>query len=90
MNNGDGEGDIETAASDFPPPIATPSVTDFFSYERPFCHKLDTTGGDANEFAHGRGDEKFMNLAFSFNPALLRVAPYSTLGMGFVFCPLRT
>ena len=30
--------------------------------------KLDTTGGDANEFAHGRGDDKFMNLAFSFNP----------------------
>jgi hypothetical protein len=39
--------------------------------------KLDTTGGDANEFAHGRGDEKFMNLAFSFNPVALRNAPYS-------------
>jgi porin len=51
--------------------------------------KLDTTGGDANEFAHGRGDEKFMNLAFSLNPVLLRVAPYSTLGMGLVFLPTK-
>lgn len=51
--------------------------------------KLDTTAGDANEFAHGRGDEKFMNLAFSLNPVLLRVAPYSTLGMGLVFLPTR-
>jgi porin len=51
--------------------------------------KLDTTGGDANEFAHGRGDDKFMNLAFSFNPVLLRVGPYSTLGMGLVFLPTK-
>ncbi|MBI4522289.1 MAG: carbohydrate porin [Deltaproteobacteria bacterium] len=51
--------------------------------------KLDTSGGDANEFAHGRGDEKFMNLAFSLNPTLLRVAPYSTLGMGLVFLPTK-
>ena len=33
--------------------------------------KLDATGGDANEFAHGRGDDKFMNLAFSFNPVVI-------------------
>ncbi|HEU4340929.1 MAG TPA: carbohydrate porin [Candidatus Binatia bacterium] len=51
--------------------------------------KLDTTTGDANEFAHGRGDEKFMNLAFSFSPAGLRIVPYSTLGMGFVFLPTK-
>jgi len=51
--------------------------------------KLDTTGAGANEFAHGRGDEKFMNLAFSFNPIALRVAPYSTLGMGLVFLPTK-
>jgi porin len=51
--------------------------------------KLDTSGGDANEFAHGRGDEKFMNLAFSLNPVALRTVPYSTLGMGFVVLPTK-
>jgi porin len=51
--------------------------------------KLDTSGGDANEFAHGRGDDKFMNLAFSLNPVALRTVPYSTLGMGFVFLPTK-
>jgi porin len=51
--------------------------------------KLDTTEGDANEFAHGRGDDKFMNLAFSLNPVALRTVPYSTLGMGFVFLPTK-
>ena len=52
--------------------------------------KLDTTGGDMNEFAHGRGDKQFMNLAFSFNPTLASLAPYSTLGIGFVFLPTKT
>lgn len=51
--------------------------------------KLDTTEGDANEFAHGRGDNKFMNLAFSFNPVGLRTTPYSALGMGLVFLPTK-
>jgi porin len=51
--------------------------------------KLDTSGGDANEFAHGRGDEKFMNLAFSLNPVELRTVPYSTLGIGLVFLPTK-
>ena len=51
--------------------------------------KLDTSIGDANEFAHGRGDEKFMNLAFSLDPVALRTVPYSTLGMGLVFLPIK-
>jgi porin len=51
--------------------------------------KLDTSGGDANEFAHGRGDEKFMNLAFSLDPVALRTVPYSTLGMALVFLPIK-
>lgn len=51
--------------------------------------KLDTSGGDANEFAHGKGDEKFMNLAFSLNPVALRTVPYSALGMGMVFLPTK-
>ena len=49
--------------------------------------KLDTTGGDANEFAHGRGDDKFMNLGFSFNPVAMKLAPYAPLGMSFIFLP---
>ncbi len=51
--------------------------------------KLDMTGGDANEHAHGKGDEKFMNLAFSFNQVALQTAPYSTLGMGLVYLPTK-
>jgi porin len=51
--------------------------------------KLDTTGGDMNEFAHGRGDKQFMNLAFQFNPLPTSVAPYSTLGMGLVYLPIK-
>jgi porin len=49
--------------------------------------KLDTTGADANEFAHGRGDDKFMNLAFSFNPVAITLAPYAPLGMSLLFLP---
>jgi porin len=49
--------------------------------------KLDTTGGDANEFAFGRGDNKFMNMAFSFNPVTIRLAPYAPLGMVLSFFP---
>jgi porin len=54
-----------------------------------FLGKLDTSVGDANEFAHGRGDDKFLNLAFSLNPTLLRIGPYAPLGMGFVFLPSK-
>jgi porin len=51
--------------------------------------KLDTTGGDMNEFAHGRGDKQFMNLALQFNPLPTSVAPYSTLGLGLVYLPIK-
>ena len=43
--------------------------------------KLDTTRGDANESAHGRGNNKFMNIAFSFNPVAITLAPYAPLGI---------
>ncbi len=49
--------------------------------------KLDTTSGDMNEFAHGKGDTQFMNLAFNLNPALLLTVPYSTLGAGLIILP---
>lgn len=42
--------------------------------------------GDQNEFAHGKGDTQFLNLAFNVNPALL-VVPYSTLGAGAILLP---
>jgi porin len=49
--------------------------------------KLDTTSGDANEFAHGKGDTQFFNLAFNLNPTLVLTAPYSTLGAGVIVLP---
>ena len=49
--------------------------------------KLDTTSGDSNDFAHGKGDKQFMNLALNFNPTLLLVTPYSTLGAGLIVLP---
>ena len=51
--------------------------------------KLDTTSGDMNEFAHGKGDSQFMNLAFNINPTLLLTVPYSTLGAGVIILPTR-
>lgn len=51
--------------------------------------KLDTTSGDANEFAHGKGDTQFFNLAFNFNPAALVGVPYSTLGGGVIILPTK-
>ena len=42
--------------------------------------------GDLNEFAHGKGDTQFFNLAFNVNPALL-VVPYSTLAAGALVLP---
>lgn len=51
--------------------------------------KLDTTTGDMNEFAHGKGDDQFFNLAFNLNPVLLVAVPYSTLGIGAVILPVK-
>jgi len=51
--------------------------------------KIDTTGGDANEFAHGKGDKQFMNLALSFNPVTLVATPYSTLAAGMIVLPTK-
>ena len=49
--------------------------------------KLQTVSdGDDNEFAHGKGDTQFLNLALNVNPTLL-VVPYSTLGAGAIVLP---
>ncbi len=54
-----------------------------------FAGKIDMTTGDANEFAHGKGDTQFFNLAFNFNPVALFAVPYSTLGAGVMLLPAK-
>lgn len=49
--------------------------------------KIDTTLGDSNPFAHGYGDERFSNLAFSFNPVTTTTTPYSSLGAVLLYIP---
>lgn len=51
--------------------------------------KIDTLDGDPNEFASGRGESQFMNANFSFNPSLALRLPYSTLGAGVVWLPVK-
>jgi porin len=67
-----------------------PAVTfmQFFShYVGVAVGKVDTTSGDANEFAHGKGDTQFFNLAFNFNPVVFLTVPYSTLAGGVIILP---
>ena len=66
------------------------TFTQFFSeYAGLFAGKIDMTSGDANEFAHGKGDTQFFNLALNFDPVALLAAPYSTLGAGIVLMPAK-
>jgi porin len=48
-----------------------------------------TSGGDMNEFAHGKGDTQFMNMAFNVNPLIALTVPYSTLGAGAIILPTK-
>jgi len=50
---------------------------------------VTSTSGDMNEFAHGKGDSQFMNLALNVNPVLLTTVPYSTLGTGLIVLPTK-
>ena len=50
---------------------------------------ITNTSGDMNEFAHGKGDTQFMNMAFNFNPLLAFTVPYSTLGTGVIVLPTK-
>lgn len=50
---------------------------------------LTSTSGDMNEFAHGKGDTQFMNLALNFNPIFALTVPYSTLGTGVIVLPTK-
>ena len=42
-----------------------------------------------NEFAHGKGDTQFMNMALNFNPLTALTVPYSTLGTGLIVLPTK-
>lgn len=48
---------------------------------------INANGGDLNAFAHGKGDRKFLNLAFNVNPVTALTVPYSTLGITLVYLP---
>src|SRR4029077_8854179 len=50
---------------------------------------ITSTSGDMNDFAHGKGDTQFMNMAFNFNPLLAFTVPYSTLGTGLIVLPTK-
>ena len=50
---------------------------------------IGATGGDQNEFAHGKGNDQFLNLAFNINPVSALTVPYSTLGISAVFLPTK-
>ena len=50
---------------------------------------ITPTSGDMNEFAHGKGDTQFMNMAFNFNPLIAFTVPYSTLGAGAIILPTK-
>ena len=50
---------------------------------------VTNTSGDMNEFAHGKGANQFMNMAFNFNPLIAFTVPYSTLGTGMVVLPTK-
>jgi porin len=71
--------------------IPAVNFTQFLSeYFGVMVGKFDTIStGDLNEFAHGKGDTKFMNLAFNINPTLLMTVPYSPLGAGVVILPTK-
>jgi len=45
------------------------------------------TGSDSNEFAAGKGDAQFFNLALQFNSAATVTIPYSALGVGVFWLP---
>ena len=50
---------------------------------------LTSNAGDMNEFAHGKGDTQFMNMAFNLNPVVATTVPYSALGAGAIVLPTK-
>ena len=50
---------------------------------------ITANSGDMNEFAHGKGDTNFMNMALNVNPLVAFTVPYSTLGIGLIVLPTK-
>jgi porin len=50
---------------------------------------ITANSGDMNEFAHGKGDSNFMNMALNVNPVVAFTVPYSTLGTGLIILPTK-
>ena len=50
-----------------------------------FGGKINTLDGFLQPITHAGGTDGFMNTALMFNPTLLRLVPYSTLGAGFAY-----
>jgi porin len=50
---------------------------------------LTSNAGDMNEFAHGKGDTQFMNMAFNLSPVVATTVPYSALGAGAIVLPTK-
>ena len=50
---------------------------------------ITANSGDMNEFAHGKGDTNFMNMAFNVTPVAAFTVPYSTLGTGVLVVPTK-
>jgi porin len=70
--------------------IPAVTLTQFLSHHfGVFLGKVDTTSGDMNDFAHGKGDTQFFNLALNFNPVVLLTTPYSTLSAGVIILPVK-
>ena len=66
------------------------NYTQFLSeYLAVFFGKLDTLDADLNEFASGRGKSQFMNANFLFNSVSALRLPYSTLGAGVLWLPMK-
>jgi porin len=69
--------------------VAIPEVmlTQFFSDKAGVVIGKIETAQDANEFASGKGDTQFLNIALTFNPAAFLTIPYSMLGAGVLIVP---
>jgi porin len=78
----------EEPDDDLPVAITELRYTQFLSKEvGVFLGKFVTLGGDANEFAGGRGDTQFLGHSFLSASVTALVNPYSTLGAGVFWMP---
>lgn len=74
-----------------PPPGGALSAVQYLQMLSPYygvlAGKLDVSAADDNEFAHGKGDVQFMNLAMELDPLALVATPYTPLGAGVLVFP---